>query len=371
MTHRLPIARAMAAEGWEIHVAAPDDHVWAPADFSVKAISDEGFQYHCVPLSRRGRNPLQEIRTCTAIWRLMRRLQPDLVHLLTIKPVIYGGLAAKAARVNALICTVTGLGQIFVASGLGNTIIRKVVGILYRIAFSHRNLRVIVQNESDGEVLLDAGTLDRDRLRLVRGSGVNLKEFQPVDPPDNGALVVLPARLIWEKGVGEFVAAARLVRARGVEARFALIGDTHQSNPRAVPAAQIEAWVAEGAIEWWGRRTDMPNVLAQSAIVCLPSTYGEGVPKVLIEAAAVARPIVATDIPGCRAVVRDGENGLLIPPGDTQALANALGHLIADPNLRRRMGERGREIVESGFGESHVVRQTIDIYAEVLSASSP
>ena len=146
--------------------------------------------------------------------------------------------------------------------------------------------------------------------------------------------------------------------------------DTRQSNPRAVPARQIEEWVAEGTVEWWGRRTDMPTVFAQSTIVCLPSTYGEGVPKVLIEAAAAGRPVVATDIPGCREIVVHGESGLLTPPGDAIALADAIGTLLADKDLRARMGRRGREIAKAGFSEAQVVRQTLDIYAEIVPASS-
>jgi len=370
MTHRLPIARAMAAAGWEVHVAAPDDHVWAPEDFTVEALEHEGFQYHRVPLSRRGRNPFEDLSTLLALWRLMRRLKPDLVHLLTIKPVIYGGLVSRAARVKAMVSTITGLGQIFVESGIAATTLRKLISLLYRVALAHPNGRVIIQNRRDGEVLIDGGTVHRDCLRLIRGSGVDLEQFRPTDPPYGIALVVLPARLIWEKGVGEFAAAAKLLKSQGCEARFCLVGDTRQSNPRAVPARQIEAWVDDGTIEWWGRCTDMPAVFAQSAIVCLPSTYGEGVPKVLIEAAAAGRPVVATDIPGCREIVLHGESGLLTPPGDANALADAIGDLLADEDLRARMGRRGREIAETGFGEAQVVQQTLDVYAEIVPASS-
>ena len=370
MTHRLPVARAMVAAGWEVHVAAPDDHVWAPDDFSVKALKDAGFHYHSVPLSRRGRNPLQELGTLFALWQLIRRLKPDLIHLLTIKPVIYGGLVARATKVKGMVSTITGLGQIFVGSGPGNAMLRMLISVLYRFALAHRNARTIIQNSHDGEVLERAGAVDRSRLRLIRGSGVDLEEFKPTTPPHGTPLVILPARLIWEKGVGEFVNAAKLLKQRGGDVRLALVGDTRASNPRAVPLDQIEAWVSGRIIEWWGRRTDMPDVLSQSAIVCLPSTYGEGVPKVLIEAAAAARPIIATDIPGCREIVRDGENGLLIPISDPQALADAILRLASNPEMCSRMGKRGREIAEAEFGEAHVVRRTLDVYDEVVPASS-
>ena len=370
MTHRLPVARAMATEGWEIHVAAPDDHVWAPDGFSVEALEKAGFRYHPIPLSRRGRNPFQEMRTIFALWRVMRVVRPDLVHFLTIKPVIYGGLMARAAKVPAVVTTITGLGQMFVEAGSNMAVLRSVVTMLYRFSLAHSNARTIVQNTHDGEVLIRAGAVNRDRIRLIRGSGVNLNEFTPTEQPTGRLLVILPARLIWEKGVGEFVAAAELLREMGCNARLALIGDTQASNPRAVPADKIEAWAAEGLVEWWGRRTDMPDVLTQSGIVCLPSTYGEGVPKVLIEAAAAGRPIVATDIPGCREIVRHGENGLLIPTSNPQALAEAILQLISDRELRARMGRRSREIAEAEFSEAYVVQQTINIYGEVVPANS-
>ena len=220
-------------------------------------------------------------------------------------------------------------------------------------------------------MLIDAGAVDRQRVRLIRGSGVNLDDFTPTATPQGTTIVVLPARLIWEKGVGEFVAAAELLQQRECDARLALIGDTQKSNPRAVPRSQIEAWVANGTIEWWGRRTDMPEVFAQSAIVCLPTTYGEGVPKVLLEAAAAGRPIIASDIPGCREIVRHGENGILVPRSDPQALADAIFRLVNDHELRTRMGERGRKIAESDFGEAQVVEQTLGIYGEIMPASSP
>ncbi len=371
MTHRLPVARAMLAAGWEVHVAAPDDHVWAPVGFTVETLKTEGFHFHRIPLSRRGRNPFQEVRTLLAIWQLSRRLRPDIIHLLTIKPVIYGGLVARVARVPAMVSTITGLGQMFVESGLVTALVRSLIIWLYRFALAHPNARIIVQNSHDAEVLADPGALDRQRVRLIRGSGVNLEEFTRTTSPQGAAIVVLPARLIWEKGVREFVTAAELLQQRGCDARLVLVGDTQTSNPRAVPSRQIEAWVADGIIEWWGRRTDMPEVFAQSAIVCLPTTYGEGVPKVLLEAAAAGRPIIASDIPGCREVVRDGENGLLVPKSDPHALADAIFQLTHDPKLRAQMGQRGREIAESDFGEAQVVRQTLEIYDEVAPANSP
>ena len=208
------------------------------------------------------------------------------------------------------------------------------------------------------------------RVALIRGSGVSLESYRATVQPDGvDALVILPARLIWEKGVGEFVSAARALKERGVAARSALVGDTRASNPRAVPEAQLREWAAEGVVEWWGRREDMAAVFARSHIVCLPSTYGEGVPKVLLEAAASARPIVASDIPGCREVVRTGENGLLVRPGDAVHLEQALETLIADPAMRGRMGRRSREIAEDHFSIDDIAAQTLEVYTDLIAYS--
>ncbi len=369
MSHRLPIARAAHAAGYQVHVAAPEDHVWAPEGFTVQALRDAGFAFHPIPLSRRGTNPWQEARTLIALWRLIRGLRPELVHLLTIKPLLYGGLAARLLGVPGVVAAVTGLGQVFVSSGATAGLLRRLAVMAYRVATGHPNGRVIVQNAGDMETLARSGAVKPERMVLIRGSGVSLSAFAPSPEPDGPPLVILPARMIWEKGVAEFVEAARLLRARGVEARFALVGDSKASNPRAVPQPTLEKWSREEGVEWWGRRTDMARVFAGAHIVCLPSTYGEGVPKVLIEAAACGRPIVACDIPGCREITHQGENGLLVPPGDTEALAAALARLIENSDLRRRFGARGRELVEAGFSEDRVVRATLEVYRALLEGS--
>jgi len=370
LSHRLPVARAAQNAGFDVHVAAPDDHVWAPEGFRIEALREAGFAYHVIPLVKRGTNPFEELATFAAIWRLLGRLRPALVHTLTIKPVLYGGLAARLVGVPGVVAGITGLGQMFSGQGAKVGALRALAGIGYRLALGHARARAIVQNAEDGETLLRIGALPGERLRLIRGSGVALGTFAPSEEPTTGApLVILPARLIWDKGVGEFVEAARYLKAAGTRARFALVGDTKASNPRSVPETQLRSWHEEGAVEWWGRREDMPAVLASASIVCLPSTYGEGVPKVLIEAAASARSIVATNIGGCREIARHEENGLLVPPGDAKALAAALSRLIEDAALRRRYGARGREIAVAEFSDVEVAAKTLAIYRELVGTT--
>jgi glycosyltransferase involved in cell wall biosynthesis len=365
MTHRIAVANALAEAGCKVHVAVPADHVWAPEGFSIKEIEEAGFSLHIVPLSRRGKNILQDARTFLSIYRLVRNLRPDIVHLFTIKPVIYGGLAARLAGVKALISTFTGLGHVFIARGMANRLVQLAVIMLYRLGTGHPNSRVIVQNKGDAGILIRKGAVREEKVRLIPGSGVDLGLFPLTIEPQGTPLVILPSRLIWDKGIAEFVHAARALREGGIPCRFALIGDTQSSNPRAVPERQIRKWVEEGCLEWWGRRTDMPAVFAQAAIVCLPTTYGEGLPKVLIEAAASGRAIITTDIAACREVVRQGENGILVPPGDEEALLLALNDLLTSPEKRRKMGVRGREIVAQSLTEDHVVGATLDVYREI------
>lgn len=359
LSHRMPIARAARDAGFDVHVATP-------ADAAADRIAAAGFCFHPVPLVRGGRSAWREVRAVRALFGLYRRLRPDLAHHVTIKPVIYGGVAARAARVRAVVSAVSGLGYVFLARGPAAALRRAAVRSAYRVALRHRNGRVIFQNPDDRAEFIRDGIVAADAAVLIRGSGVDLAEFAPAPEVDAEPLVVLPSRLLWDKGVAEFVAAARALRARGVRARFALVGDTDPQNPAAVPAATLAAWRAQGEVEWWGWRTDMPEVIRQAHVVCLPS-YREGLPKVLIEAAAAGRASVATDVPGCREVVRHEETGLLVPVRDAGALAAALARLVEDAPLRRRLGERARTRAAAEFSVGGVVRAHLGVYEELLA----
>ncbi len=227
---------------------------------------------------------------------------------------------------------------------------------------------MIVQNPDDARLLADMG-VPASALRLIRGVGVDLKRFPAVPEPSGLPLVMLPARLLWDKGVAEFVEAARRLREGGVDARFVLVGTPDPDNPAAVPEEAIRGWVDQGTVEWWGHRSEMPQVLAQARIVCLPS-YREGLPKVLLEAMACGRAVVSCDVPGCREVVQDGENGLLVAPRHAAALAGAIQRLLRDAALRQRLGMAGRRRVERDFSQDAVIGQTLAVYSEVLAAST-
>jgi glycosyltransferase involved in cell wall biosynthesis len=357
LSHRLPLARAARDAGMQVTVVAADTG-------NASRIRREGFEFVSLPLARKGTSPWRELRSFVFIARLYRRLRPDLVHQVTVKPVLYGSLAARMVGGIAVVNAISGLGYTFISSERAG-LLRRLVRGLYRQALAHPRSRVIFQNPDDRALFLDAGLVRAGRTVLVRGSGVDCAEFHFVEEPEGPPVVMLPARMLWDKGVGEFVEAARLVRREHPEARFVLVGDSDDGNPTAVPVRQLEAWVADGHVEWWGHRADMPAVLAASSIVVLPS-YREGLPKVLLEAAATGRAIVATAVPGCREVVRDGVNGFLVAPRDGGDLARAVLALLRSRELRSGFGRAGRSMVEREFSLEIVVQQTVSLYRDLL-----
>lgn len=358
-SHRLPLAVAAKQAGFEVSVATRvTDHG--------QTIEAAGLRLIPLRLSRRSTHPLREARLIADLVRLYRRERPDIVHQVAMKPVIYGSLAAHLSGTPAVVNALAGLGFLFTSDKASARLLRPLAEAAFRRLLNRPNCRTILQNPDDMGLLTRDQVLEPDRIRLIRGSGVDLAKFAPAPEPASPPLVVLPARMLWDKGVGEFVAAARQLRAEGSEARFILAGHSDGENPSAIPETQLRAWEGEGCIEWWGHREDMAQVFRDCHIVCLPS-YREGLPKALLEAAASGRPIVATDVPGCREVVRQGDNGLLVPRGDASALAAALRKLIGDAALRRSYGARGRIMAEAEFSLDAVIGQTLNLYREMLA----
>ncbi len=358
-SHRLPLARAAQAAGYEVVVATRVRSHGA-------AIVAEGFKLIPLGLRRGGHNPFHEIAAIAEVVRIYKAERPDIVHHVALKPVLYGALAARIAGVPAVVNALAGMGFVFASATLKAKLFRPFVSSAFRLLLNVGNSLLILQNPDDQLMLVTGGAVAAERIRQIRGSGVDIRHFAPTPEPVGVPLVVLPARMLWDKGVGEFVEAARQLKAKGVQACFALVGDSDAENSAAIPDAQLEAWCASGVVEWWGRREDMPEVYSRANIVCLPS-YREGLPKALLEAAACGRSLVATDVPGCREIVIDGHNGFLAPLYDSAALAMAIERLLADAQLRTAMGKRGRELVEKEFSEEIVVKQTLAVYQEILN----
>jgi glycosyltransferase involved in cell wall biosynthesis len=362
LSHRLPVALAAQKAGYEVDLAALDDG-------GLDQIRAHGITYHPVVIDRTGISPLRDFGLLCQLLRLIRGLRPTIMHTVTIKPVLYGGIAARLLKVPSLVSAVSGLGVVFVGGDPKSSSVRWAARLLYRLALGHKNSRAVFQNPDDLRYMVDAGLVASERTVLIRGSGVDTSVFQPSPPPPGPPIVIMPARLLWPKGVGEFVEAARLLHQSGVSVRMALVGAPVTHHPTSVTRSEIEAWVDQGWVEWWGHRSNMVQVYERSHIVCLPSYYGEGVPRVLIEAAACGRPIVTTDSPGCREVVEHGDNGLLVPPRSPKALADALRRLAQAPELRIEMGRRGRERAVADFSIEHVVAATLAVYQRLTATA--
>jgi glycosyltransferase involved in cell wall biosynthesis len=360
VSHRLPIARAALDAGYEVFVAT---RLGEKADI----IAREGFTPVALKRMRRsGRNPFCELAAIAELLSLYRSSRPSIVHHVAMKPVVYGSIAARLAGVGAIVNNVAGLGFVFSSKAAYAKILRRLIDPPLRYALRQRQALTIVQNKDDARVLVDEIGVAPDTIRLVKGSGVDLAQFSHSRWESSPPIVLLASRMIKEKGVGDFVNAAAQLKKDKVAARFVLAGAPDPENPHSISEAVLRQYHEDGIVEWWGHRDNIPEIIREAAIVCLPTTYGEGIPKILIEAAAGECPIVAYDVPGCREIVTDGDNGVLVPAGDVDQLAQALKQLLENSEQRRRMGARGRELVQAEFSQEIIVAQTLAIYSELL-----
>jgi glycosyltransferase involved in cell wall biosynthesis len=357
LSHRLRLALAAQADGWDVHLAAP-------AGGGGDVIARCGITLHHVPLHRSIAGPVEELRSLYALARLCRTLRPDLLHAVSPKAAVLGGGVARVLGIPAVVMK-GGLGTTATQPGAANAVARLVIRAGIRAAVGTR-AALVVLNPEEGVDLARTARL-RARTVVMDGAGVDCAAFRPTPEPAPPVTVTLPARMLRSKGVPEFVAAARMLGARGVKARFLLAGGTDPDNSSAIQPAELRARTEEGCVEWLGHCHDMPGLLARSHIVCLPS-HGEGLPKALAEAAAAGRPIVATDVPGCREVVQEGRNGLLVPPQSPRALADALERLIASPETRSAFGRAGRDLALARFDERVVIPRMLSIYRSLLAA---
>ena len=360
---RRSLASALRDAGHDVLLVSPP----GPYGERLRAL---GFRWDPAPMQRRSVNPVRELALIAWLRRFIVQERVDLVHGFTIKCAVYGSLAARWAGVPRRVNAVAGMGYVFTSGDLLARALRPVVRTLLRVALEGPDARLILQNPDDATLFRQARLVDESRVRLIPGSGVDCRRFTPVEPAvlaeGDGARfrVLLAARLLWDKGIAEYVDAARWLRSEGHAVDFLLAGDPDPGNPAAVPEAAVRQWSAEGIVTWLGHVDDMPSLLRSVQVVVLPS-YREGLPKGLIEAAACGLPLVTTDVPGCREVVTDGVDGLLVPVKDANALAAAILRLQGDADLRRRLGAAARVKAEQEFDERIVVGRTLAVYREL------
>ncbi len=360
LSHRLPIALKAQQGGFEVHIATG-------VTDKLNVLQSYGLKVHPLVLERGGLGVFNAAKTLFELRRIIKAVKPDVVHLVTIKPVLLGGFVARWLRVPALVSAVSGLGYVFTAKGRLARFLKWMVSRIYSWAFGHHNQKVIFQNLDDRDTLVAASGLSSAKVEMIRGSGVDLNLYE-VKPETSGVpVVLLPARLLADKGIFEFVQAATLLRAKGISARFVLVGMVDSANPTSVTQNQLDDWLAEGVVENWGYRTDMPEVIASVNMVVLPS-YREGLPKVLLEAAASGRAVVTTDVPGCRDAIEPGRTGLLVPVRDAESLALAIEELLDNPGQRMAMGLAGRQLAEKEFDIRAVVDKHLAIYQRLLAS---
>lgn len=320
-------------------------------------------------VTRHGLNPWRELRAMLALRRIYRTRHPDLVHHVALKPIVYGSMAARLCGISRIVNAPVGMGFVFSSGSALARLLRPLVRLLLRGLLNPKGSRVVFENADDQAAAIRSGLVAADASSLIRGAGVDIDRFRPLPEPSGRPRIVLGARMLWDKGIGEFVRAATLVRARGIDAEWVLAGDPDSGNRASVSEGQLRAWHENGTLTWLGRCDEMPRLLSGCHIAALPS-YREGLPKFLLEAMAAGRAIVATDVPGCREVCAHEINGLLVPPRDPQALADAVIRLAVDPGLRRRLAAAGRRRAEREFATDRVQEQTLRVYDQ-LSDSPP
>ena len=357
-SHRLSLARAAKKAGFKVTIITRVKNY-------KDNIEDEGFNLIPIKLVRSSKNLILELWIFFEVLKIYLREKPDIVHHVALKPILYGTWAARFSRVPCVVNLFAGVTTKFHANKWKSVILQKIVDLVFRVGFLGGKAFAIFQNSFDKKSFLDKGILKEENTGLISGSGVDIFRFKITPEPLGIPLVILASRMLWDKGVGEFVKAAKILKKEKVNCRMVLVGSPDFENPDPLPKSLIEQWQSEGLVEWWKNCEEMPEVFSGSNIVCLPS-YHEGCPKVLIEAAACGRAIVATDVPGCREVVSQNENGLLVPVKNPEALARSIKILVQSPEKRAQMGKRGREIAVEKFSEEKVIKQTLDIYNMLL-----
>ena len=363
VSHRLPVAEAAIAEGYTVELAALEDETTA-------LVSSRGIGFHNWQLSPRSTGVIREFAALRNLYKIIKRSKPDILHLVTIKGVLYGGVIARLLGVRNVVFAISGMGRVFTATSGKERVLQYLARLVYKFVLGHRNSSVIVQNDRDRQLFVEYWKVDPARVISSPGSGVDLDQFKPLQQVSDPAVVLFASRMLWAKGVETFVEAARQLKSDGSSARFILAGDTDPENDTAVPVDVLQNWHDEGIVEWIGHVKDMPALMAEASVFVLPTVYGEGIPKVLLEASAAGRAIVATDWPGCTDVVDDSVNGLLVATKDPEQLSQALKKLLDAPELARKFGQAGRLKAEELYSVETVVKLTLAVYATLLASSS-
>ena len=357
---RMELIRSLVKLGWEVVLVSPSGPYTA-------RFAEEGAAWREWRVGRQSIAPWREIGSILQLGRIYQEEQPDLIHHHTNKAVIYGSLAAAHCKTARVVNSIPGRGYVFSNTQLKALLLRPVVRFLFRIAFRKEVVKAaIFENPDDRQYFTRSNLVAHKSTHLIQSVGVNIDQFAYSTYPGGKPIIVMASRMLWEKGVANFVRAAQNLQ-HSVDVRMVLVGMPDEGNPTSIPENTLREWTREGAVEWWEWQEDMRAVYQQCALVVHPTTYGEGVPTVLLEASASGRAVIATDWPGCREAILDGRTGLLVPPNDSQALAETIRELLGKPEACARMGLAGREFVSKHFSTQAINQATISIYQQVLA----
>lgn len=358
LSHRSEIAVEVKKQGFEVHVASPKDQF-------KKELESLGFFHHQINLSRSGKRVLLEIKTVIDLFKVLINIRPDLTHLITIKPVIYGGVLCFLLGIRGVVCAIPGLGYSYISEGIKASIFRFILSFLFRIAFFNKSLKVIFQNKDDINTISKASNLDQKKVVLIKGSGVNLDKFSYKTLPTKGkAIISMASRLQRDKGVIEFFQAAEILKERRHDVEFNFIGSLDSNYASVITENELIKWKRKNVVNFLGHRDDIESLFQKSSIIVLPS-YREGFPKVLQEAAACGRAVITSDVPGCRDAIKEGLTGVLVNPKDPFDLAEKIDYLLSNTVILIEMGLEARKFAEKEFSIERVIKKHLEVYQDI------
>ncbi len=357
ISHFLPIGEEVLKRGYDVHIACGITD-------KQEYLESFGFIVHPLSISRSGTSVILELKTILEIYKVIQLLKPDIVEFFTIKPVLYGGIVSRFFSIPKKVFYITGLGYVFMAKGLKGFIVRNIVKMMYKLAISGKNNSIITENIFDKGLINSLKTVDKKQIKIIKGAGVNLTQYKHLEESNQNIRVTMACRLLKDKGVTEYIEAAKILISKGIDVEFELYGDVDIHNPATLTNKDLEKIRKEGFVSIYGFTSDIANIFSKTNIVVLPS-YREGLPKVLIEAAACGRAVVTTNVPGCRDAIEINKTGLLCEVKNTQDLAEKIKRLIVDEELRHGMGRAGRELAQREFDIEKVVAIHFKIYEDM------
>ncbi len=361
LSHRLNIATEAKKKGYDVHICYGENKI-KNNNFKTRKY----FKFFQVSIRRGNINPFIEIKSIYSIYCLLKKINPSVVHLVTLKPCLYGGIASCFLNIKAIIFALPGLGTIYNSKKIKLIIIKNLINLIFKVLFKIHNCFLLLQNNSDKRYFLKKKIIDQNKVKIIKGSGVNLNNYNFVKERTNPIVISFISRLLIEKGIKYFILAAEIIKKRtNLNLRFRVYGSIDSGNPQSITKIELKKWKKDGFVKFYGYSKNINNVLKNTNIVCLPSFYGEGLPKVLLEAAAAGRSVVTSNHPGCREAIIPNVTGYLVPIKNSKRLADKLEFLASKNKIRSRMGKNARIFAEKNFSSNFIAQEHMKLYKKL------